>query len=159
MKFCIGVGNFPLFHWLTLSSLKQSRTTVPAGDDKCYHRWVVARFRRSVLRSHLADTRLAIFSLARPCTATRDFDRVASPVYISNSAINSVSSSDQDGDSSCTFSINSVILYATIIQYQNLYVSVCRKTQTRSSSAIRRESAHITWLYCTVQMAFQYETV
>ena len=30
--------------------------------------------------------------------------------------------------------------------------------ETRSS-AIRRESAHLTWLYCTVQMAFQYETV
>ena len=27
-----------------------------------------------------------------------------------------------------------------------------------SSSAIRRESAHLTWLYCTVQKAFQYET-
>ena len=27
------------------------------------------------------------------------------------------------------------------------------------SSAIRRESAHLTWLYCTVQKAFQYETV
>jgi len=31
-------------------------------------------------------------------------------------------------------------------------------SKTRSS-AIRRESAHLTWLYCTVQMAFQYETV
>ena len=30
--------------------------------------------------------------------------------------------------------------------------------QTRSS-AIGRESAHLTWLYCTVQKAFQYETV
>ena len=27
------------------------------------------------------------------------------------------------------------------------------------SSAIRRESAHLTWLHRTVQMAFQYETV
>ena len=27
------------------------------------------------------------------------------------------------------------------------------------SSAVCRESAHLTWLYCMVQMAFQYETV
>jgi len=27
------------------------------------------------------------------------------------------------------------------------------------SSAIHRESAHLTWLYCTVQKAFQYEIV
>ena len=32
-------------------------------------------------------------------------------------------------------------------------------TDEITSSAIRRESAHLTWLYCTVQMAFQYETV
>jgi len=27
------------------------------------------------------------------------------------------------------------------------------------SSAIRRESAHLTWLHCTLLMVFQYETV
>jgi len=39
------------------------------------------------------------------------------------------------------------------------YVTGFRKSSSRRSSAIRRESAHLTWLYCTVQMAFQYETV
>ena len=32
------------------------------------------------------------------------------------------------------------------------------KKNTRSSP-IRRECAHLAWLYCTVQKAFQYETV
>ena len=34
-----------------------------------------------------------------------------------------------------------------------------RLTIATRSSAIRRESAHLTWLYGTVQMTFQYETV
>ena len=37
----------------------------------------------------------------------------------------------------------------------SVYLSAHTKTR---SSAIRRESAHLTWLYCTVQKAFQYET-
>ena len=37
--------------------------------------------------------------------------------------------------------------------------TISREALTRSS-AIRRESAHLTtWLYCTVQKAFQYETL
>ena len=42
----------------------------------------------------------------------------------------------------------------------NLVKEIFHSTSIKTrSSAIRRESAHLTWLYCTVQMAFQYETV
>ena len=40
----------------------------------------------------------------------------------------------------------------------NIWAVMVVWSKTRSS-AIRRESAHLTWLYCTVQMSFQYETV
>ena len=33
-----------------------------------------------------------------------------------------------------------------------------KKTRKTRNSAIRTERAHLTWLYCTVQNAFQYET-
>ena len=45
-------------------------------------------------------------------------------------------------------------------QHCNVYTTqqhTSLQTITRSS-AICRESAHLTWLYCTVQKAFQYET-
>ena len=48
--------------------------------------------------------------------------------------------------------------YLCISKLQLLATNKLTTDQTRSS-AIRRESAHLTWLYCTVQMAFQYETV
>jgi len=51
----------------------------------------------------------------------------------------------------------SSIMVCQIVVWQCLLLGVHGKP-TRSS-AIRRESAHLTWLYCTVQTAFQYETV
>jgi len=39
-----------------------------------------------------------------------------------------------------------------VVYHVSLYQVITR------SSAIRRESLHLTWLYCTVQKAFQYET-
>ena len=65
-------------------------------------------------------------------------------------------------------SLNLILWFCLYNWYfsSSLLKVVCSKSKNEfhmnmltRSSAIRRESAHLTWLYCTVQMAFQYEIV